>query len=369
MAMATWKLVWIDNADMTKKGEIPASERTINFKLNQANTIELKVSLKEPMGRTIAAAPYGFGLILVYRNNVLQFLAETTSMQVIGEGNEQSVAIAAVESAFPLLNGFLMGNPYVQGVTSDIVGDIRNALNAFSGVTGVDQGTNTASATAVSECVLDGLQTLITYIQAFAFRSSGFDFWATYNEPVAGVGYGWGGTILANLNTANIRGTTKPNAAFEYGANTRANLDKFTMTSTAGDNLVNVVYTNGPTTSATTGGLAVSNPSALLFGTRRTVISTEFDNALLNQAYADLQIAKRAYPRLVFGFTPSPSDGTGNVPQFLTDYDVGDIIPGKIVQDGTTLLSANVRIYGVAVSLDTSGMERIELTTTPDTSA
>jgi hypothetical protein len=369
MAAATWKLVWIDNADMTKKGEIPASERTINFKLNQASTVEFKVGLNESMGRTIAAAPYGFGLVGVYRNSTLQFIAETTSLQVIGEGNEQSVAIAAVESAFPLLNGFLMGNPYVQGVTSDIVGDIRNALNSLSGVTGVDQGVNTASATAVGESILDGVQTLLTYIQSFAFRASGFDFWAVYNEPNPAFSYGSGGNIIATINTANIRGTTKPNAVFEYGANTRANLDKFTMTSTAGDNLVNVVYTNGPNTSMGNGGFAADNPSSLLFGTKKAIISTEFDNIALNEAYADLQIAKRAYPRLVFGFTPSPSDGTGRIPQFITDYDIGDIIPGKIVHEGVTLLNASVRIYGVTVTLDTSGMERIELTTTPDTSA
>lgn len=371
MAMATWKMVWT-NHDAVPVGEIDtAFDRKYTFRLNQPNTIEFKVPMESVIGRQIAAAPYGYGLVKLYRDGALQMVAETTSIQVLGKSGEKSVAVVATECAYPRFAAAVLTPAAPESIPPTTPTQAATAFMDRVAVHGSLLNNITigsiGTTSSIDPSLFDTGTTFLDLLQALAFRASGFDFWFTPVSPVPTAGNAY---AVAQFNAAAIKGTTKPNAVFEYGANSRANVDEYTLTALAGDQLCNTAIALGPSTS-TQGGPAVSSDSAsaAIFGGRERFISTDIELSSLRSDLAVMHVLKRAYPRLMLTLTPSPSDGTGAVPQFITDYDIGDIVPAKVIDNGTNLISANVRIYGVAVSLDLAGMETIELTLNSDTTA
>lgn len=372
MAAAAWKMIWT-NYDTVPVGEIDsAADRKFVFRHNQPNTIEFNVPLSTLIGRRIAAAPYGFGLVKLYRNGTLEMVAETTSLQVVGKQGEKSVAVSAVETMYPRMAAYYPSAfpnapftfPLVAGQAGSKFLADKSAYLAQAGVTAGTAGT-TAS---MNPSLFEAGTTLLDLLQAIALRTSGFDYWATPLEPWYDAAAGY--KDAAQLEISALRGTTKPNIKFEFGTETRANVDDYTLTAMSGDHLANDLLVVGPTTSTSDmQSPTASSPTVAYFGPRLRYVTTDYENATLRKSIADLHQAKRQYPRLLLTMNPSPSNGDGRVPQFITDYDIGDIVPARIRERGTTLIDANVRVYGVAVSLDKTGMESIELTLNSDTAA
>ena len=375
MAMARWHMVWT-NYDTVPVGEIDAAtDRKFTFRLNAPNTIEFKVPMTSAIGKKIAAAPYGFGLVKLYRNGVLQMVAETTSLQIVGKQGERSVGIVATEAAYPRLAARLavVTGPEPVPPTSSTA-----AAQAFSdrlSYLGIHISTLTTgsvgSTSAILPSVFDVGTSVLDLLHALAFRGSGFDFWFNPIEPVAPTPFT---AAMAQFNAASIKGTTKPSASFEFGKDTRANVDEYTYTALSGDHLVNTMVASGPSSSAeaptaASWAIATDGTALSIFGDRTRLINSDIELKALRQDLANLHVAKRAYPRKMFTMKPSVSYGDGSVPQFITDYDIGDIVPAIVKDEGTTILNASVRVYGVIISPDSSGKEDIELELNPDTTA
>jgi hypothetical protein len=48
-------------------------------------------------------------------------------------------------------------------------------------------------------------------------------------------------------------------------------------------------------------------------------------------------------------------------------YALGDKVPVKIADDGTTIISGTLRVYGLNFTIDKDGKENVEIETSPET--
>lgn len=66
-------------------------------------------------------------------------------------------------------------------------------------------------------------------------------------------------------------------------------------------------------------------------------------------------IRVRKNPRYVVGMTLDRDDGTGRVPKFGTDFNLGDTATARAVMNNVTLFNGTVRIYQVRIEVDEAG--------------
>jgi hypothetical protein len=89
------------------------------------------------------------------------------------------------------------------------------------------------------------------------------------------------------------------------------------------------------------------------------------DNIILY--YAGAEVAFRKTPFIIYNVAPFPWDGdssSGRVPRFNIDYIIGDICylvaDNGAMQIGRTGTGQPIRIFGVSISIDMEGNERVE---------
>jgi hypothetical protein len=114
---------------------------------------------------------------------------------------------------------------------------------------------------------------------------------------------------------------------------------------------------------------ATASASIALRGLREEVIPTDLSDYTLRSQLATLHINLRKQPREQFIIQPAQAIGDGRVPEFLDDYNIGDMIRGRVQDQGILMLDAMVRMYGVNVSLSDEGQETVDLTLINDGAA
>ena len=367
MAAGVWRFEWASSGGT--RWHLPLTdEATVKFRLSQAGSAELKVPMDSAAGRQIAKSDSvsdGWGYVLVYRNDTLMQVLETEVTEVgvrDGEG-VPVIGISATESPYQRMDGVIIepSKPYLFPTTAGQIGTRLKTLidaNTGWGITCATPGTTVSVDPSVFE---QGI-TLLSFIQAWAFRASGFDFRFNPEFTVSGAGFGSTGQFYC----ASTIGEIKLNAKFEFGAGSKTNLSAYSWKRFGGQHLCNIadVPSNG-----TSGGNAVGLKTAAdvtsvaTYGIRRRWITADFEDATLRQNLADDHVAFRKNPRRVLSITPMPE----TTPTAFVDYSVGDIVPVSITDAGLSVINGNVRIYGISVTIDKNGMEKIELETSPET--
>lgn len=159
-------------------------------------------------------------------------------------------------------------------------------------------------------------------------------------------------------------GVVRPNALFAYGLGPD-NLQGITQQYDASTmaNIVNAIGPSGIVPQQT------DDPDSIItYGAFEEDFSMTGASATLAtlRLGAAAEVYFRKSPRVTWQAVPFPWTKGGNVPRFLEDYEIGDVvslagkrswlsIPGTISSGGTQL----VRIYGVSISIDENGDERI----------
>jgi hypothetical protein len=150
-------------------------------------------------------------------------------------------------------------------------------------------------------------------------------------------------------------GVSRPNAAFEYGPNTRANIRDFTFQRSWLD-MANDIYSTPQDFS--TGSILnhVNYTSLATHGMYDDVIdSGEVTNDTLREQVANYHLALRSEPRNVVTFSPvvDPDERGQMTPLFDWDYFVGDTVPIKInTEEDKTLVSGGLRLWKMSVEID-----------------
>lgn len=366
-------------------------EAKVTTKLNAAGSVEVLVPLSTRAGQALNSS--GWGYVLVFRNGSIFMVAETTAVtvQAASSGGVPSVAVVAVESAYERLNTVFLSTstglpvPFPPNNSTQLLQAINAKVADYNseGVPGLDPlGVRSAASVPASSVVpsssFDSGISLLALIQAYAFRASGFDFWidpTPYRIPDTLPASGFDPqALVGQLVFSTLRGSVRPEAAFGYGPNTRANLSDYKWARLGGDHLANSVFipSSGTSGSNAKGAATASSvDSWKTYGSRRRWITSDLDEFNLRKQLADEHILYRSEPRRILTITPQNDDGSGSVPTAFADYDLGDIVPARIVEtleDGSSLdvVSGSVRIYGITATISKDGVESIETETSPE---
>ena len=362
MAAGDWEFVWVD-PDGTRYALQCIDERKISFGLNKAGTCELKVPLRTDAGRNIATGG-GWGHILAYREGTLRMVLESVSTDVGPASSEGiiSVSIVGIESAYQRASAIILDYNDLftfPAATAQIGTALSSLISGYASawmIGAIASGTTPS----VDPSNFEPGVTLLGIIQAFAFRGSGFDF--RFN-PAFDLG-GAGG--VGQFTSATIIGNAKPSAVFEFGQGTRANLTGYSWKRLGGDHLANIVFVPSGETNAYV-EFAFDYASTVTYGDRAVMVTSDFTDGGLRQTLADDHVLYRKQPRRILTITPNSDMGFGNVPAPFSDYNPGDTVPVKIVDDGVTIVSGSLRVYGFTITIDTNGKENVELEVSPET--
>ena len=365
--MAEWKFVWSSAGGV--QYELPCiDERKISFKLNQAGSCELTVPLRTDVGRHIATGD-GWGYILAYKNNSLRMVLETVSTDVGPASSEgiPSVAIVGTESAYQRAAGIILSpsTPYRFPTSAGQIGTALKSLINASPSWGIRDAAAGPTTTSVDPSLFEQGISLLSLIQAWAFRGSGFEF---RFDPYFAVDSTF--QQVGKFEASTVIGTTRSSAVFEFGSDTRANLTGYSWKRLGGEHLANAIYvpSNGTSAGNTAGTVAAADgPALATYGFRGAWVTADFEDSALRTTLAQEHLLYRKAPRRVLSITPYPDMGAGNVPAPLVDYGVGDIVPVKITDAGVNIVNGNVRVYGLDFTIDKDGKESVEIQTSPET--
>jgi hypothetical protein len=359
-----WQMTHLDYTGKALGEIVGAHDRIFTFQMNAPQTIEFKLDIQNPMVASLLAARSSASMIVLYRAGTLKMIAEILSLDVIGSSSTKQLAVVAQETMWPRLMGRLIGKDnigFIVNTPTDKGLIMHNALTALNGGTNANTtitvGTRVASSTAVVAATY--FTTFGSMLQSLALTANGFDFWQVPPSSIT-PGTNAHDWTTGALWIAPLRGSTQPNVVFEYGPGTRTNISDYNFQHDRSQ-LANDIAVLPPSYPNNVGlGIsdAIDTGSIVNFGYRDSLSPTNLtDKTLQGQLATDtLSILKQ--PREMFTFNPVPGIG----PFFPIDFDLGDIINGRIDDYGITLLNAQVRVYGAVVSLDDNGGETQTLT-------
>lgn len=353
-----WRMLYTDYAGNPYGEILDAHDRQFNFNLLTPNTISFSPKLSASMSAPLLTNKEG--LILLYRNNTHAMTAELSSIQTTGDESDHALTVTAVETMHARLTKRLLGKSStgLTGPTSATdqgswLMDQLDALNAEN-KTGLRAGNITASGT-----ISGGTwryKPFMELMQELAATTNGFDFYQRARDPKTT-------GVTGAIDIKPVIGTTRSNVVFGYGGvPDNARSYEWLVDAT---NMINRGFVLPPEFPDNAGLKIAQSDNAgsqTSRGLREVVIPSDLNDYTLRSQLLTLHMFIRANPREQFIIQPAYADGSGRVHEFLDDYNVGDMIRGRVTDQGLLLLDAMVRIYGVQVTLNDEGQEAVDLT-------
>jgi len=276
--------------------------------------------------------------------------------------------------------GYTQGTPLAPVDVGSIAKGVVDVTNAADGFTGVQ--TNPAWVTATTNKAVGPwyYKPISEVILELSAPLDGYDFEL---KPVNPVDVGLTYPKLAELWIYAYKGTTKPDVIFEYGTG-KANVASYSRPRTLAG-LCNRAYTlpdGYPDSAMQTFAGTPNATTKIVYGdTYQTVIASNLDASasitkwgvheavvsgdlgvdLFRLALANEHVRIRRNPREQIMFTL-----TSNIEYaYGVDYVEGDIVTCRAKIDGSVRFDALFRIYGVELTDDNEGNERVTLTLVP----
>lgn len=333
------------------------SDRKLTFGLSVPSTFEGKLDIAHPRMADIMTQQHF--LIKGYRRGELKELWECQTGELVLNESERSIAITGQNASYKQLSqryigqsttGFLVWYERTAGIAAALA-----EANAAA-ETGIRIGT-AASAGAVTAGPYRYKQ-LLELVNDLGKTLSGYDHWITSLDPNV-----WGG-LTGLLNMAPLRGSYREDALLEYGTG-RANARELKLLWKTGDRITRAISLppSFPDNAALVAAVA-TNLSDNTAGIRRreALIESDLVDNSLRQALVNEHAYVREGVQQIFSMQPHVYDGTGRTPEFLRDFDIGDIIEGRALEAGLVILDALVRVYGATIEIDNAGVETVTLT-------
>jgi hypothetical protein len=354
-----WRLIYADRSGNNLADVSASTDRQFRSVLNQPVTIQFKLSPLDPAAPKVLQYP--LGLIKVYKRRTLVTVAETSTIQVAGQGTDRSIVVVGTEAPWVRLQKRFIGQG-ASGVTytsldrGEIARRIVTAENA-RGDLGIRPGLIVPSSTATAGPWY--VKQAAEAISELGSPLNGFDLWFEPKDPLdAPTG------VHSYMHIAPVRGGFREHAVFEYGTG-RANLREYGWQIDNTALINNAISVPGayPDNLALTLISAGDFGSAIVYGLREDVVENDLVDTSLRTALVQEHVAVRKDPRNLYTFQPHYDDLSGRVPAFPFDYNVGDIVTARVNDANVLQLSGQVRVYGVEVNLpDESGSEEVTLT-------
>lgn len=361
--MATWRLVIAQLTDNKPLGELTQfSNFQYTRSLSKLATCSFQIRSDNPLMDRLTKTDV---IAKLYRDTTLQFCGPVVSSEEAADHETQTVSVNCADQGW-VLTKRLTGKSST-GLQFTTPTDVANIAKQLIDGTNLDLDTriSTSAVTLTSgssrtytagpyRFILDCITELGSTIDGFDWRIVPVESWSNGGLISTPVGY---------FDAQTLIGSNKPTAIFEYGVETRANILDYKITTTR-DGQATRVYHPGSSPDAP----VVTNSSTTVKNTwgleEDAITGVDITDATMRQKLTDEHIAVRETPRRILTFTPHIDPGlTGRIPRAFVDYDIGDTVTVRIVNAGKVRFAGLVRVYGVTLSVDDQGFERVNLVT------
>jgi hypothetical protein len=299
------------------------------------------------------------GYIKLYRANTLEFFGPLITAEQQADATTRSLAVTCADIGW-VLSKRLAGKSATGVVFSsptDLAQIAKHLIDTTN--TELDTGLSTAVGTLSAGSgrtyiagpyrpILEIVQELATALDGYEWRVVPIDNWGNGQLTSNKIGY---------LQADPLIGSNKPLVVFEFGPDTRSNVLSFTFTRSR-DTQANRVYHllsdssderhKDNADAQSEWGLLEDNLSL------PDITDSAMRDGILNE-----HVAVRGTPRDLVKITPHIGAA---VPDPFVDYDIGDIITARIVNDGEVRFAGLLRVYGINITVDdATGFERVDL--------
>lgn len=347
--MWTYELCKLDG---TPIGEVrQASERVVVLGINRPSTATFSVR----MDNDLLVPLYKEDTRLrVWEDSTLRFNGYVTTTELAETDPNQPVAIKvnAVDAAWKLahrLTGKSSGGTAHTGDKAKTARKIISEVNGEgnSGVEILAEGEYSAAGSG--NYTAGPYATALACINDLAHGIDGFD-WKM--EPLSAVG-----TKVSRFVAKPVLGTTVTAAVFERGwGQKNCRVSSYVRDLTGLSNRAFHMPDEGLETEGAVVKVKNDAVSEALRGRFESIADAYgLQDSTLRDKWLEEYIRVRKNPRYVVGLTLDKQDGTGRVPIYGTDFNLGDLITARAVFNGITLFNGLVRIYAVKFEINETG--------------
>lgn len=337
--------------DGTPIGEVRnATSRVLTLALNRPSTASFVI---RPDNELMVSLFEADTKLKVWENKTLRYHGYVISSE-FGEtdGAAPTVKVATADAAWKLsrrITGKSSGGTAHSGDKAKSARKIINEVNG-EGESGVKVEAEGAYAAGGSGNYTAGpYKTALACVNDLAHGFDGFDWRIdplTGEDPKIGV-------FVAQPTL----GTEKLNCVFERGWGQKNVRSMSYVRDLSG--LANRAFhlpDNGVETEGAVVKVKNDAASEALRG-RFEVIADGFGltDSTLREKWLEEIIKVRKNPRFVVAMTLDIDDGTGRVPQFGTDFTLGDLVQARAVVEGTTMFNGKARVYQTKFELNDAG--------------
>jgi hypothetical protein len=167
------------------------------------------------------------------------------------------------------------------------------------------------------------------------------------------------GVQFGLFNAQLALGQIRPNVWFEYGDG-KANVSAFTEVgdvSAVGNRFYSLPsgFPGSPATDVITDlNVSAINNSGVIY---EDTLSNDLTTVAAQQQLVDENLLIRAFPRIVITFQPTVDQTPGVIPQYGTDFFLGDAVGFRAVEYGNETVNGYFRLYACKFDIDDQGNE------------
>ena len=353
MSQPNWKFV-LSTYTGTTVGELQnCSERSVTRSLSTASTASFKVPVTGAYTANLLADD---DLNLrCYRAGSLIFHGPVTSVELAASDATQQpkIAVTAADPAWRWTKRLVAKNPTAVSTTGDRLTVAESLLTTVNsgGETGITMPTGETCGSATITYPAGPYKYADEVLRDLAQAGDGFD-WKI--EPIE-----YASGKIGEFDAAATLGSAKPNVVFEYQGRGNMRVPTYQRSLDQVANRAFHILDEGP---AVVNGVRQDEDATSIAarGLYETIIEVQgLSDTTQRDTLIDDHLGIRSGWRKVFAFQPDFNDGSGRVPAYYDDYQVGDTVRARVLYDGTTLIDGQVRIYKVEFGIDESGLESI----------
>jgi hypothetical protein len=377
--LAPWDFI-ISEFDGTNLGDITdGTNITMKFQLNGPSTFTATIPIKHRAFKLLTDRSHGQDvLVKAYRYGRLKDVFSIKTGQIVGGGDQQSLlAITAIQTAYDAISERLAGVtgwvpelpqlPIGFQAAGDRIAACAWCLAEINADFHSQVLVGTIGTGAYIETPNFKHKRFLDFVNEVSNTWNGFDWWLEPWDPL------WSGAwqFKGSFNAVPLRGSVRKQVQFTYGPYSRQNMRDYsyawdrTNQATRASSLYTISNPDGAWDGITIATIRASLNYAALEWVRmprkHIVVDTDLTDTDLVADLLDFTLYLREPPQRIFTFQPTIDDNTGQTPAFLEDYFLGDVIRGRVEDQGVLMLDAFVRVYGANISLDENGIEETEL--------
>jgi hypothetical protein len=351
--MAQWRFVLATHWNANIGELVNATDRNVYIPLNALETLSFKVRLDHPLAASMDLT--AANRVKAYRDGVLMASTNIFSVEETGDATGNWLSVNCVSNAYFAFMGRIPARGPRAGTVD--AGVLVYGIIGLENVTSIkDEGSAVLTTGSTVTNYVPGEKNVLEVLQELSAGGFYFDWRIQPLDPTPTSSSGNPPGCCRLLMASSI-GSTKSNAVFEWGSSTRANMvsyKKVTSRETQANEIYAVVTNPYSQWLISSGTNATENVKwDIMDDTVEASALKDTDaQALINQHYN-----ARHLPRTVVEFVPAVNQA--NIPQYGTDYSIGDRVRGRAAYRGTTRFDGLFRVWAVNFAIDDNGTELV----------